>query len=114
VGTSEKLPNKLSIQHQIEQLEQRFFVGREQEIAIFESYINDTSLPHRIINFYGTGGIGKSYLLNELRRRTLQHGFLFILIDSHDLVLTVESFCDHLLNLLCDACGIERSFIQKE
>jgi DNA-binding CsgD family transcriptional regulator len=113
VDTSQKLPDNLSIKHQIEQLEQRFFVGREQEIAIFESYINDL-LPHRIINFYGTGGIGKSYLLNELRRRTLQNGVLFILIDSRDLVLTVESFCDHLLNLLCDACGIEQSIIQKE
>ncbi|QGQ94186.1 helix-turn-helix transcriptional regulator [Paenibacillus psychroresistens] len=114
MDASRKLSENRSIRHQIEQLEQRFFVGREREIATFETYINDTSLPHRIINFYGTGGIGKSYLLNELRRRTLQQGVFFILIDSHDLVLTVESFCEHLLHLLCDVCEIERSTIQQE
>jgi DNA-binding CsgD family transcriptional regulator len=96
-----------SIENQIEKLEQHFFVGREQEIALFESYLNNPSLLHRIINIYGTGGMGKSYLLEELCRRTLQQGPLFILIDSRDFAHTAESFSKHLLRLLCCAYSSE-------
>jgi DNA-binding CsgD family transcriptional regulator len=109
------MPNEQRLGHRIEQLEQHFFVGREQEIALFESYIINPSLPHRLINFYGTGGVGKSYLLEELRRRTMQQGALFILIDSRDIVHSAESFSKHLFELLSHACGtIETSFSQDE
>jgi hypothetical protein len=112
---SQNIPDEQQLEHRIEQLEQHFFVGREQEIASFESCLNNPSFPHRLINFYGTGGVGKSYLLEELRRRTLQQGALFILIDSRDIVHSAESFSKHLFELLCHACGKnEASFSHNE
>lgn len=66
----------------IDQLEQQYLVGREHEVYVFIERLLLDSAQERIINVYGTGGIGKSFLLNEFRRHSEQDGATFLLIDS--------------------------------
>lgn len=105
VDKSEIKKNGEILKNQIDQWEQRLFVGRERELAVFDTYLTSSPSPHRIINLYGTGGMGKSYLLEEFRRSALRYGVLYLLIDSRDITLTKESFCRQVLHLLASACA---------
>ncbi|MES1171458.1 MAG: ATP-binding protein [Actinomycetota bacterium] len=63
--------------------EQRF-VGRERELAFFESLFVDDP-PAQVVLVHGPGGIGKSTLLREVARRGAQRGWTVQLIEGRDL-----------------------------
>src|SRR4051794_23034579 len=63
--------------------EQRF-VGRERELAFFESLFAPDP-PAQVVLVHGPGGIGKSTLLREVARRASKRGWTTKLVEGRDL-----------------------------
>jgi hypothetical protein len=60
------------------------FVGREAELAFFDSLLVDDP-PASVVLVHGPGGIGKSTLLREVGRRAAQRGRSPRLVDAREL-----------------------------
>jgi hypothetical protein len=60
------------------------FVGRERELAFFDSLFVDDP-PAQVVLVHGPGGIGKSTLLREIARRGAQRGWTAQVIEGRDL-----------------------------
>lgn len=84
----------------LEQLESRMLVGRSRELQSFAAILGDETFSHKIINVYGTAGIGKSFLLDEFGRQARMAGACCIAIDSEHLVKTPEAFCRAIMQVL--------------
>ncbi|MFC4103375.1 LuxR C-terminal-related transcriptional regulator [Paenibacillus xanthanilyticus] len=80
-----------------EEKEEAYLVGRQEERARFERYLRGESDEKRVWSLYGTGGVGKSTLLDAFRRQARRQGAAFYLLDSRDFVHTGGSFCRKLL-----------------
>jgi len=80
-------------------LEQHPLVGREKEIGIFLEWLAEEPPREKILNLYGTGGIGKSCLLDEFRSLSIQAGHLFLPMDCR-ILRTPNDLCLHLLRML--------------
>ncbi|BBI36626.1 LuxR C-terminal-related transcriptional regulator [Cohnella abietis] len=85
---------------QIDQLERHYLVGREIEIQYFLQQLTVGGQQGRMLNLYGTGGVGKSYLIDEFRRLTVNLGAIFLLMDSRGFSHTPQDFCNQLLRML--------------
>jgi len=85
---------------EIERLEQHYLVGREKEISLFLNIMANHRPEERILNLYGTGGVGKSYLLDEFLRLAENAGIPALYLDSHACSRNPLEFCLHLLHLL--------------
>lgn len=84
----------------IDRGEDRFFVGRDFETRLFEQYfLHLSERTERILNIFGTGGMGKSYLLDRFRSRAMAAGSLFLLVDVRDF-RTAEALSAYILDLL--------------
>ncbi|SET06242.1 regulatory protein, luxR family [Oceanobacillus limi] len=77
----------------------QIFVGREKEIDQFSHFLQSDN-PTKIVNIYGTGGIGKTYLLLKYSRITEANGYCFLLLNSEDFTHTPKDFATYLLTLL--------------
>jgi DNA-binding CsgD family transcriptional regulator len=53
--------------------------------------------PKNVWNLYGTGGVGKSTLLDAYRRLARQAGALYVLVDSRDFPHTGDGLCRQIL-----------------
>lgn len=95
VGDSEE-----RIAVQIDQLERHYLVGRDIEIQYFLHQLIDGGQQGRILNLYGTGGVGKSYLIDEFRRLAVNANAVFLLLDSRGFSHTPQDFCTQLLRIL--------------
>jgi len=82
----------------IEQMERHYMVGRENEIRFFLQQLSMSGQSKRILNIFGTGGVGKSYLLDEFRG--LAANAVFLLMDSRGFSHTPNDFCTELLRML--------------
>jgi hypothetical protein len=60
------------------------FVGREQELAFFDSLFVDDP-PAQVVLVHGPGGIGKSTLLREVVRRGTARGWTSRVVEGRDL-----------------------------
>ncbi len=78
-------------------MEQNYFVGRSKELQMAIEFLFGDSYRESILNIHGTGGIGKSYLLDEINRRTEMKGIPFILLDSQDFNHTPTDLSNTLL-----------------
>jgi len=85
---------------EIDRWERHYMVGRDKEIAAFREWVNGSLPEERILNVFGTGGVGKSYLLEEFRRNCEQARIRFLLLDSSASGRTPADFCLHLMRLL--------------
>ncbi|MGE5701890.1 MAG: AAA family ATPase, partial [Clostridia bacterium] len=83
-----------------EDLDSLLLVGRNQEIQLFVNSLEDPVHSKRVLNVYGTAGIGKSSLLDEFQRLARKRGVMTIFIDSQKFVQTPSSFCLHILQAL--------------
>ncbi|MFC5699990.1 LuxR C-terminal-related transcriptional regulator [Cohnella faecalis] len=96
--------------HEIDQIERHFLVGRQKEVQFFREQLAEKRHRGRILNIYGTGGVGKSYLLDEFRRIAHHACTRFLLLDSRDFPHTPHDFCLHLLRLLrYDISNVEQT-----
>lgn len=84
--------------------ERDLLVGREPEIRLFRDLLQGNLPEKRIINLHGTGGVGKSFLLDEYRKIAVENGARFILLDSRDFIHNPESLCVRAVQLL-DGAG---------
>ncbi|MFC4597615.1 LuxR C-terminal-related transcriptional regulator [Cohnella hongkongensis] len=85
---------------EIDRLERQYLVGRDREIRRFLECLADGASAARLINLYGTGGIGKSYLLDEFRRQSEAARVGFLLMDCRALPHDPAGFCLQLLRSL--------------
>jgi len=84
----------------IEQMERHYMVGRENEIRFFLQQLAMSGQSKRVLNIYGTGGVGKSYLLDEFRGLAANAKAVFLLMDSRGFSHTPNDFCTELLRML--------------
>ncbi|MBH5318455.1 ATP-binding protein [Paenibacillus sp. GSMTC-2017] len=84
----------------LEQLESRMLVGRNCELQTFAAILGDETFSYKIINIFGTAGIGKSFLLDEFQRQARIAGACCITIDCEHLVKTHEAFCRSILQVV--------------
>jgi len=82
------------------QMNQHYFVGRSEEMHAFEAILNGT-VEACILNVYGSGGIGKSTLLEAYQRTADRYGIPFLRLDSMDFLHTPDGLCGKLLSV----CG---------
>ncbi|WP_219835382.1 LuxR family transcriptional regulator [Paenibacillus sp. R14(2021)] len=82
------------------EMEQQFFVGRDEELRLFRGLLDLDNARKGILNVYGTGGVGKSYLLDEFRRLSVNANRKFILLDCRVFPGIPLDFCRHLLRVL--------------
>ncbi|MCU6793818.1 LuxR family transcriptional regulator [Paenibacillus sp. WQ 127069] len=85
---------------QIDLLERHYLVGRDIEIQYFLHQLIDGGQQGRILNLYGTGGVGKSYLIDEFRRLAVHVNAAFLLMDSRGFSHTPQDFCTQMLRML--------------
>ncbi|WP_409343188.1 LuxR C-terminal-related transcriptional regulator [Paenibacillus sp. MBLB4367] len=83
----------------IQQREDDFLVGREGQLERYLRFLNGEALCGKNVwNVYGTGGLGKSTLIDAFRRMSVQHGgALFLYLDSRDFHHTADELCKKLL-----------------
>jgi len=80
--------------------EDEFLVGRIQEKELFQQFLEGAPNVKRIWSLYGTGGVGKSTLLDMFRRQSRKCGAAFYLLDGLEFGRTGEAFCRKLLALM--------------
>ncbi|MCD9021821.1 helix-turn-helix transcriptional regulator [Cohnella silvisoli] len=83
-----------------DRMEKHYLVGRDNEVLFYQEQILGDTFTVRILNLYGTGGVGKSYLLNEFRRLSEQADIKFLILDSHVFPRNPSEFCLYLLHML--------------
>jgi AAA ATPase domain len=66
------------------------FVGRATELAAFVAAL-DGSTPERVLFVHGPGGIGKSTLLDEMRRRAVARGRPVVSLDGRDVAGSIPA-----------------------
>lgn len=70
--------------------EERWFVGREHELAVFEEWLATAGPAPTVLLVTGHGGIGKSTLLRAFARRARALGDRVVLLDCRDFPHTPE------------------------
>lgn len=89
----------------IDDREDQLMVGRERERALFERYLSGEPLSRTVWNLYGTGGVGKSTLLDSFRRQAARRDAVFLPLDCREIGRTGDDFCRRLLLRLPGATG---------
>ncbi len=89
-----------SLAGEIDRLERQYFVGRERELDVYARRLESGSSEGCILNVYGTGGAGKSYLLDEFRRLSEAARIPYLLLDCRALGPESVGFCRQLLRSL--------------
>ncbi|MFD2611596.1 helix-turn-helix transcriptional regulator [Paenibacillus gansuensis] len=84
----------------METLESRLLVGRSEEVKAFLDILEDDRRTKRLIHLYGTAGVGKSCLLDELQRQTKIRGMASIVLDSEGFWRSPDALCMHILKSL--------------
>lgn len=80
----------------------RKFVGREQEIAIFQKALISSELPFNILHIFGPGGVGKTSLMLQLQGLCNQLKIPSLHIEARNLEPTPES----VLSVLSSSMGL--------
>ncbi|WP_165822450.1 LuxR family transcriptional regulator [Paenibacillus montanisoli] len=92
---------------EIRQLEDQFFVGRSMELDAFRTIVFNSESKSTILNISGTGGIGKSSLLDQFRRICAHEGVPFFHLDCVDFTKTPTGFTSRLLTTLNSEAAAE-------
>jgi DNA-binding winged helix-turn-helix (wHTH) protein len=80
------------------------FVGREKEIAIFRTALLADEPPFVVLHVHGTGGVGKTTLLQEFARVADEAGRMVVRLDGRN----IEPSPAGLLAALSQALGTEQ------
>lgn len=76
--------------------ESGYVVGRKSEKEVFLQLLNDGSRSCKIVNIYGTAGIGKSTLLDEFREEAARFGADAVSVDGESILAEPASFCEQI------------------
>ena len=68
----------------------RGFVGRSMQLQAFDAALSGAGTV-RLLFLHGAGGIGKTTLLDELRRRAVAAGRAVVLLDGRDLAGSMDA-----------------------
>jgi hypothetical protein len=90
----------VSVAKRLSNERQRRFVGRTQELLLFESAIAFRELPFIVLHVFGPGGVGKTTLMGQYLSLCQQHQIPATYIDARNLEPSPESFLSVLRNLL--------------
>ncbi|MGF9910141.1 LuxR C-terminal-related transcriptional regulator [Brevibacillus porteri] len=90
----------MNYQESLEELESRLLVGRTGEVLHFLKLLADERRSKKIMNLFGTAGVGKSYLLDELKRQAHLRQAATLSLDSEQFWHTPSDFCLHILQAL--------------
>ena len=71
-----------SIRDRLQRAQRRVFVGREDVLVAFERLLGRGAGDDLILNIQGVAGVGKSFLLAELRRQALAKGWVVVNTDG--------------------------------
>jgi len=85
---------------------QQYFVGREKEIQLFKSLIQQPELSTYLLSVYGPGGQGKSSLIRVFTETCTELKIPFLLLDARDINPTPEHFQAILLKTLAVSTSI--------
>jgi hypothetical protein len=91
----------LSIAERLIAERSRRFVGRTREIELFQKVIISPELPFCVLHIFGSGGVGKTSLINQFVRQCQQLKTQYFLLESRNIEANVESFI-HALKLAMD------------
>lgn len=72
-------------------------LGREWELEIFSVYLKHYSNMERILNIYGSAGVGKSALAEEFQKQATRLGATVIAIDAAKIRTVPEDFSRQVL-----------------
>jgi hypothetical protein len=70
----------------------RRFVGRDEEIALFRSAIDEPEPPFAVLYIYGPGGVGKTTLLGEYTRLATEAGMATVALDGRHIEASPPGF----------------------
>ncbi len=70
----------------------RYFVGRENELALFERALSEPELPFFVLSIFGPGGVGKTTLLRELLHICDRRQTQVVLLDARELEPAPQPF----------------------
>ncbi|SHG74723.1 LuxR C-terminal-related transcriptional regulator [Ornithinibacillus halophilus] len=94
------LTSERSAKDYILKVEEDYFIGRQEELSFFHNYLHTNDQLVNILHYYGTGGVGKSFLLNAFARKAQEENVTYIQLDSQDFLHTPSEFVDYFLNVL--------------
>ena len=80
---------------------QRQFVGRREELQLFEDVLTAPELPVVVLSIHGPGGVGKTTLLRQLESCTDRLGVHRVTLDTRVIQPNPEAF----LGMLCMVTG---------
>lgn len=83
------------------------FVGRKNELQLFEKALTDNNRSSLILNIYGQGGVGKSTLLDAFRHCAEENNARVLYMDCSDLSSSVDMFKSQLGHMLSVAPDID-------
>ncbi|MBO8172989.1 MAG: AAA family ATPase [Bacillaceae bacterium] len=85
----------------VSRMEEHFFVGREKELDVFRRFLQQREETPRVLNLYGTGGTGKTYLLHAFQRvAEREKDVIFLMLDSQDFLHSPFTLAHNLLAAL--------------
>lgn len=90
----------IRINEVIAEVEESYFIGRNDEVKFFHEYLQNDNPDHKIIYFHGEGGIGKTFLINEFSRIAARKDILVIQLDSEDFRHSPPAFVDYLYHII--------------
>lgn len=85
---------------EISKLENNYFVGRNRELNLFRNFILRSENNKRILNVWGTGGVGKSTLLEQFKQISAQEEIPFVLLDCLDFAKSPIGLATQLLKAM--------------
>ncbi|MGE5378568.1 MAG: AAA family ATPase, partial [Bacteroidota bacterium] len=89
-----------SLADRLTQARHNRFVGRDGELAVFESALRAENLPFNILHIFGPGGVGKTTLLQEYTLVSERSGARPIYLDARNIDLSPDAFVKLLGGLL--------------
>ena len=78
----------------------QYFVGREKELQLFRSILQQNELSTYLLAIHGPGGQGKSSLIREFTETCSQLAIPFTVLDARDIVPTPDVLMTTLQQLL--------------
>lgn len=77
------------IKNLVSEAEQKLFTGRQDELSIFEEALRQDG-EFKVLNIFGIGGIGKTFLLEEYTRICEEKGIPVAFVDAREVKDQVE------------------------